>query len=145
MPTPHIRPIVIGVFRHRGRLLAFEAYEGAKRERFFRPLGGGIHFGERAADALVREIREEIGADIVDIEQLGVLENLFALEGTPGHEIVYVFDARFADESLYDQAKIEVVESNGERLTAVWLAYRDLPADHPPIYPDGLLELLIGL
>ncbi len=142
MPSPHIRPIAIGVFRRHGRLLAFEGYDGTKHEQFFRPLGGGIHFGERAADALVRQIREEIGAEIVDIGQLGVLENLFTLEGTRGHEIVYVFDARFADETLYDQAEIEVVESNGERLRAVWLPYRDLPANHPPIYPDGLVELL---
>lgn len=46
------------------RVLLEHGFDSARQERFYRPLGGAIEFGERAADAVQREIREELGAEL---------------------------------------------------------------------------------
>jgi 8-oxo-dGTP pyrophosphatase MutT (NUDIX family) len=136
-----IRALAIGVFLNRGRILVTEAHDPVESQTFCRPLGGGIQFGETSAQALQREIREEIGAEINNLRLLGTLENIFTYLGAPGHEIVQVFDADFADKSLYAQDRIPGGESNGEPFEAVW---RDLScfSARYPVYPNGLLELL---
>jgi len=49
----HIRVIAIAVISRRsdGALLVYDGYDTVKRERYHRPLGGGIEFGETAEDA----------------------------------------------------------------------------------------------
>jgi len=49
----------------------------ANGEPFLRLPGGGIEPGERAAQAAVREVREEVDATLVEPRLLGVVENLF--------------------------------------------------------------------
>ncbi len=41
-----VRPLAICVFRHHDRILVMEGYDPVKKEHFYRPLGGGIEFGE---------------------------------------------------------------------------------------------------
>ena len=53
-----IRPIALCLITHKGRLLVFEG-SSPEQGSFFRPLGGGIEFGERAAEAAVREMQED--------------------------------------------------------------------------------------
>jgi len=45
----HIRSIAICVFRHKNHILVAEGYDPVKDEYFYRPLGGGIEFGETSA------------------------------------------------------------------------------------------------
>ena len=49
--------------RH-GRILVGHTYDTVKQDHYCRPLGGGIEFGERGAGAIMREIWEELGAEI---------------------------------------------------------------------------------
>jgi 8-oxo-dGTP pyrophosphatase MutT (NUDIX family) len=136
-----IRALAIGVFITRDRILVTEAHDPVNGQTFCRPLGGGIHFGETGAQALQREIREEIGAEIGNLRFLGTLENIFTYLGAPGHEIVQVFDADFADKSLYAQDRIAGGESDGKPFEAVWRELSCFSARYP-VYPNGLLELL---
>lgn len=106
-----------------------------------RPLGGRIEFGELAADALRREIREELHAEIDRPELLGVLENLFVYLGEPNHEIVFVFDARFRDPSLFERHEIPIAEDVWLE-PATWVRLSSLGSGGTPLYPNGLLELL---
>jgi len=46
----------------------------------------------------VHQVRHELELDVLD-PLLGVLENLFHAFGRDGHEIVFVFDCRLADQS----------------------------------------------
>jgi ADP-ribose pyrophosphatase YjhB (NUDIX family) len=144
--TDRIRPIALCVFRRRrgpDQTLVEEGYDRVKGQRFFRPLGGGIEFGERAQDALTREIREELDAAITNLRLLGVLENIFSFEGAPGHEIVFVFEADFADDSLYDRPIIEHQEAVDKRIVGTWMPLAAFVGPGaPPLYPDGLLDLL---
>src|SRR5262249_25090925 len=69
-----VRRVAICVFRHADRILVARGHDALKGQHFMRPLGGRIEFGELAADALRREIREELNAEIHEPELLGVLE-----------------------------------------------------------------------
>jgi 8-oxo-dGTP pyrophosphatase MutT (NUDIX family) len=140
----HPRAIVLAVIRRRGsEILVIDATDGTRQtSRFFRPFGGGIEFGERSDEALRREIREELGAEISDLRLLGVLESLFVSRGVPGHEICFVYEARSIDGSLEAEDVVVTVEASGETLTGRWIdvtASSELPA---PLYPEGLIDLI---
>lgn len=144
MPEPRIRNIAICIFHHQGKILVNAFHDPVKQQTLFRPLGGGIEFGERSADAIVREIREELNLSIRNVRLLGTVESLFTYLGKPGHELVQVYDAEFVDPEVYEQTGLEGQESNGERFTAVWLDSAGLSADGV-LVPEGLLELLRSL
>lgn len=137
--TSSIRNLVICVFRDGTRILVGQGFDDVKNETFMRPLGGAVEFGERAADALRREIREELGVEITDLTRLGVLENVFTYQGQPGHELVLVYDARFVDPGLYAKSSIPLNESVWDG-RARWIDL-STPPSHP-LFPDGLAALL---
>ena len=141
MSSQRIRPLAICVFRNRGRILVTEAHDPVKRQSFCRPLGGGIEFGETSAQAVAREVREEINAEVANLKLIGTLENIFTYLGATGHEIVQVYDGEFVDESLYGLASIPGAESNGQAFQAIW---RELEcfSTELPLFPEGLLQLL---
>jgi ADP-ribose pyrophosphatase YjhB (NUDIX family) len=116
--------------------------DAVTRSAYCRPLGGAVEFGERSAEAVVREIREELGAEIRDVRLLGVLENLFALEGVPGHEIVFVYDARLVDDPLYERTAIPFHEAGWTSANARWLDLTQANADGARLVPVGLQEFL---
>jgi 8-oxo-dGTP pyrophosphatase MutT (NUDIX family) len=145
MNTGRIRPLAICVFRHNGRILAAEFVDPSKgNQLFYRPLGGGIEFGEYAAQTLVRELREELKAEIANLRYLGALENIFTFDGRPGHEIVLVYDGEFVDRSLYEREFIDGSEGEMNDLPfhAVWRPLEHYRTGDPPLYPDGLYDLL---
>lgn len=116
-----------------------------KGETFYRLLGGEIEFGESGAEAAAREIREEIGADLKNLEFRGVLENIFTYEGEPGHEIVLVYEAALEDETLYDRERWAALEKgkNGRALFDVlWKPVADFRKGPDRLYPAGLLEMI---
>ncbi|MHB1627876.1 MAG: NUDIX domain-containing protein [Bacilli bacterium] len=59
-----IRPPAICLFQNRGAILVAEGYDGVKGAHFYRPIGGGIEFGEASSATLVREVKEELGGDM---------------------------------------------------------------------------------
>ena len=139
-----IRPLAICIFRNGGRILVGEGYDPVKRETFYRPLGGGIEFGERAEETIQREVREEIGAEVASLQYLFTLENIFTFNGEPGHEIVMVYDGSLAEGALYERDIIEGNEFDPFRkapLKAVWMRIEEFGPD-APLYPNGLLERL---
>lgn len=140
--APRIRPVALAVVLAGDRLLVIDAEEPGTGRRFHRLFGGGIEFGERAEDAVVREIREELGAELLDVERLGVVENLFVYEGRAAHEVVFLFLGRVADRAFYERERIDAVEANGRAMTGIWRRIGDPTA--PPLYPDGVEELLTG-
>ncbi len=137
---PEIRILAICVFRRGSRILVARGFDAVKGEAFLRPLGGAVEFGELAVDALRREIHEELDAEIIEPVQIGVLENLFTYQGKPGHEVVIVFDAEFADQQLYQKDSLPIHEEDVWDGPAQWVEFDDGLA--LALYPDGLTELL---
>jgi ADP-ribose pyrophosphatase YjhB (NUDIX family) len=135
-----IRVLALAVFRSGDRVLVGEGYDRVEDRKFYRPLGGAVEFGESCRDALAREIREELDAEIEGETLLGVLENRFVYRGEPGHEIVFLFEARLKDRSFYRRERIEVRETDWG--VARWRSLGYFRRGRAPLYPEGLLELL---
>jgi 8-oxo-dGTP pyrophosphatase MutT (NUDIX family) len=141
MREEKIRPIAICICRDGDRILVAEGHDSKKGQTFYRPLGGTIEFGERGEETVRREFREEIGTDVSEVRYLGMLENIFIYEGRRGHEIVLVYDGRLSDRSVYEKDTIQGNEL-GTPFKAVWKRLDEFGPGRPPVYPDGLLELM---
>ena len=139
-----IRPLAICVFRSRNRILVMEGYDSIKQEYFYRPLGGGIEFGESSSETICRELMEEIHVEVdrQSLRYLGAVENIFTFNGKPGHEIVLIYDGSLMDPGLYDQAAIVGKEADGEEFRAVWKNIGEFGVGKSILYPTGLLEML---
>jgi 8-oxo-dGTP pyrophosphatase MutT (NUDIX family) len=138
-----IRPLAICVFRHNEHILVAEGYDPIKRQSFYRPLGGGIEFGETSEQTIHRELLEEIGAEVCELRYLGTLENIFVFNGAAGHEIVQVYDGALANAGLYEQSVILGQEMDmAESFQAVWKHLDEFGDGKLILYPTGLLEML---
>jgi ADP-ribose pyrophosphatase YjhB (NUDIX family) len=143
MDKERIRPTVVCLFRKGGRILVSEGFDSSKGEHYCRPLGGGIEFGESSRDALRREMREEVGAEVENLELVGVLENIFTFEGARGHEVVFVYDAEFEDKSLYEGGELRVREAEiNADLVARWLSAEEMAERGVRLVPEALPGLL---
>ena len=142
MTANRLRPIALCVIRRDDKLLVYSGYDRVKRDHYYRPLGGGIEFGERGATAAAREMEEELHARVRDVRWLGILENLFVLNGEQGHEIVMVYEADLADEGLYDRCPIWGQEDDGSPIVAVWKPMSDFTSGQSRLVPDGILTML---
>ena len=138
-----IRPVAICILRRDDEILVVEARDETDDLTFYRPLGGGIEFGERSDDAVRREFQEEIGAELEALSLLTVFENLFEFEGKEEHEIVFVYEATFADPSFCDRQTFVVTEETAT-LPGIWRRVADFDMTSTPLYPEGLLEVLRG-
>lgn len=139
-----VRPVALCVIRRDDKLLVSEGYDTAKEDRFYRPLGGTIEFGESSAEAAAREMAEELNTEVTNVRWLGVVENIFTVHGQTGHEIVMLYEADFADETLYERNQICAQEDDGSPFKAVWKPMDDFKKGRGRLVPDGLLAILEG-
>lgn len=136
-----VRPQVLGVPR-RGEELLVEFYEGPDGQ-FYRPLGGGIEFGESSAEAVVREFDEELGNAVEPGAVLGTMENQFRWDGESFHEMVVVRAVSFRDETVYEREQFTVTETDGSRRPATWERLESFD-DETLLLPAGIERLLQG-
>ena len=145
MDTTRIRPIAICLFRNGNRILVSEGFDTVKQEYYYRPVGGGIEYGENSQTALLREIQEELNAEIENLQLLGVLENIFIYEGQQGHEIVFVFDAEFVDKSFYELHEVEGYEQEANvKFKAKWLSLDEIKRNNARLVPEDLAKWLFA-
>lgn len=137
-----IRPLVICPFQKDNRILVAEGFDESKGDHYYRPIGGGIEFGESSAAALAREVEEEIQAAISNVSYLGTIENIFIYNGEQGHEIVQVCHAEFTDPSFYELESFEGIEDNGTAFKLFWKALSEFEDGNLRLVPEDLLELL---
>lgn len=141
MNVSQLRAIAICLFTRNDKILVAQYEDRVKQEKFFRPIGGGIEFGEYAAQTIARETHEELGVSVRDVRYLFTLENIFEYQGEPGHEIVLVCDGAFADEALYARAILYGRDTHDE-FEAYWRSLNEIRSDTRPLYPSGLLQRL---
>lgn len=138
-----IRPLAICVFRHNNCILVAEGYDPVKNQHFYRPLGGGIEFGEYSEQTIHRELKEEIGAEVYELRYLGTVENVYVFNGTPGHEIIQIYDGVLKDAELYELPEIIGREMDIDTtFRAVWKPIDEFGAGKSILFPTGLQELL---
>ena len=98
-----IETIARGVCVRDGKLLLCRAKGGSST---YLP-GGHIEFGETGRQALVREVKEELGVESSTGQFLGVVENSFLQHGKPHAEINLVYELKWGTgngEPAYAQA-----------------------------------------
>jgi len=140
--TGKIRPVAVCAFWRGDAVLAQEGQDPGTGEVYYRLPGGGIEFGESAQEAVIREIREELEADIIGVQLLATLENIFLYDGAQGHEIIFVFTGAVAEPLFYDQDELTGHEGIDDTYSARWVRLADVAAGNVTLYPAALLPLL---
>lgn len=133
------RILALGLIKNKnGQILLQKALDPQKNHVFYRPLGGRVDFQELASDALKREILEELGLVVLVNKLLGTLENIFEFNGTPGHEIIFLFECVFENESYNSRESIDFVELKHKGRKAVWRSPFQIKVEGAKLYPLGL-------
>lgn len=141
-PPARIRPLALALVLWRDHVLCAEGYDEVKGETFYRALGGEVEFGETAAEAAVRELREETGRAITVHALLGVVENLFTYRGAPGHEVCFELLCEFAPGGEPENLDPVTCDEGGRAFTAKWLPLAEVLAGTHRVYPEGTPDRL---
>ncbi|MBX3636617.1 MAG: NUDIX domain-containing protein [Rubrivivax sp.] len=101
----------------------------ADGDRFWSLPGGRVEPGEAAAQAVCRELMEEVGEAVVADGLLAVVEYFFVHQGERQHELGLYFGVRLAAGSRLRRKDRDHAGIEGTRtLTYRWLACSELPA-----------------
>lgn len=126
-----VETIARGVAVRDGKVLLCRAKGG---QSTYLP-GGHIEFGETGREALVREVKEELGTDSTAGEFLGVVENSFDQHGKRHCEINLVYRLDLASDAA---------ESQEDWISFEWCALAELPkANLLPREMGDLLKALV--
>ena len=93
-----------------------------------------MEFGEGVEVALKRELREELGATVLESMFIGAAENLFDNAGTPYHELNLVFATRINDHSA--------TSKEPGHLEFVWVPLAQLEREN--VLPKPLISAVIS-
>ena len=134
-----IRPIALGLAVKNNKLLVSEGFDKVKNETFYRCLGGGIEFLEKSSDALKREFKEEIGANIIIKDFLGVSENIFTYKGKNAHELILFYSIDILDQDYKEEYEIN---DNSGRYKAKWIDIQEFKNKSKILYPEDVFKYL---
>lgn len=136
-----IRVTALGLIVKEDLIFLSQGYDQVKRQTFYRALGGGVKFGESSMEALQREFKEEIKADLTNINYIGCLENIFVYNGEKAHEIIQLYQCDFVDPKFYELDQLTFVEKDRTK-TALWLNIEDCKTGKLLVLPEDFLTLL---
>jgi 8-oxo-dGTP pyrophosphatase MutT (NUDIX family) len=129
------------VIRDGDRILVWDDHDPTTGEVVAVPLAGGIEFGETGADAIARELGEEIGATPTRVDYLGLFEEIFVWAGQKRHELYLVFDVDVAEQAVYKADEIPVIEPDGTSYSACWRHLSEFESS-ARLVPTGLDQLI---
>ncbi len=136
----NIRCNALGIIKHKNRVLVSKGKDIEKQQEFCRLFGGGIEFGERSREALVREMKEELGVDVTEVAFMRVIENIFTYNGEPFHEITFLYNCAFKDPQVYTFERFERIDKPG--VFAEWVDLEDITSGKLILYPEKAVPFL---
>src|ERR687891_1359306 len=141
-----IPPCAFAFVRESDRLLFARFIDPDDGSTYFRPLGGGIAFGETGEQAVRREFREELAVDLGYVRHIGFLENLFEMGGRSYHELCLIYLASPDGWSIdrFDGYVIPESVGPGGDETAIVKSLDEVGTTFP-LYPEGVIDLLDAL
>ena len=131
-----LRPAAYGIIVNESKVLLMKMHHTGK----YHPPGGGINVGEKAEDALRREIREETGIE-VEIKRFARFEELFFYydpSETAYHGLHFYYVCRPKTFELLDDALVEDDAAGKPR----WVEIEGLQAQDFQAHGDIILALL---
>ena len=134
-----IRPIALGIAIKNNKLLVGEGFDKVKNQTFYRCLGGGIEFLEKSSDALKREFKEEIGADIAVKNFLGISENIFTYQGKNAHELILFYSIEISDNDYKEEYHIADEDDSG---IAKWIDINEFKNKNKILYPEEIFKYI---
>ena len=143
-PPPRVRQRAAALITHDGRVLLHQL-DG---DSFWALPGGAIEHGESAAQALVREMHEELGLDLGGGISVGALalvaENFFSYAGVAYHEIgLYLHAIPLPGNPLISTPGPYDGVEGSRRLTFAWFSLDEV--DRLDIRPAFLRQFLSDL
>lgn len=134
-----IRVKALAWIEDKGMLFVVKMHDEVKGDDYYRPVGGSVEFGERAHQTVLREVEEELQTQIATVAPPFVIENLFTCDGERGHEIDFLFPARFTDIHYYERKSYPLLEANGETFEALWIPIGDCITGKLRLVPEELV------
>lgn len=129
----------VGVLIRDGKLLVQRDRDG---NEYALP-GGHVKIGETTVDGLVREIKEETGADIQVEKLLWTEECFWEWNGTQAHNIAFYYLIELADSSAIPDTGEFVSQKDNCHVILGWMPVEKL-AD-VTIYPDFIKKTIFEL
>lgn len=102
---------------------------------FYWVTGGRVKLGETTEEAILREIREELGVEAEVARLYSIAEKFFTVDGVFYHELEYLYLIK-----PFDIAKIDygAVHCDSPDISLVWMDTDSEP--DMPVYPEHLFE-----
>ncbi|WP_432357927.1 NUDIX hydrolase [Sporosarcina sp. UB5] len=137
------RAKVIGILESGHRILVeeFEGNHSRGNGMYYRPIGGSIEFGEKSAEALIREFNEELKVNVEIDRFIGCIENIFIINEQIGHEIILVYKVNFVDKENYNRTLFNIQENENVSF-AKWINIMDFVTGEKVLFPNSLAEKL---
>lgn len=121
-----IRPIVLGLAIKDHKLLVGECFDESKKWHWI--------FGKKFR-CIKREFLEEIHADIIIKDFLGISENIFTYKGKNAHELVLIYRIDIPDE--YYKEEYHIVDDKADYM-ARWIDIDDFKNKSKILYPEDI-------
>lgn len=138
MNQKRIRVKALAWIEDKDMLFVVRMHDSVKGDDYYRPVGGSVEFGEPSHETVLRELREELNTEIELIASPFVVENHFVCDGKAGHEIDFLFPARFTDLAFYERKTYRLVEANGDVADALWIPIADCVSGNLRLVPEEL-------